>query len=114
MVLFKLDTTWSDTVHSVLFCLTQLGRSAAEAAAAEFWRTIFFFFSREYFHDLPGKSEAEDLGGLRFLMLSFTVVYSFSFDSYFSHQFNLFFPKDGPPQILRGAPVVVPGKATTP
>ena len=27
---------------------------------------------------------------------------------------NFVLPKDGPPQILHGAPVVVPGKATTP
>ena len=60
--------------YTAYFCLTQFGRSAAEAAAAEFWRTISFF-SRDYFLVLPGKSEAEYLGGLRFLMLSFTKIF---------------------------------------
>ena len=67
-----------------------------DEVAAGSWRTIFF---RNYFW----WNEATDLGGWGWWFLCDSLL---NFSEFSSFLLYFFLPRDGPPQILRGAPVV--------
>ena len=107
---FWIETrSWIDKqILFYTFCsdITPWVRKCLDAAAEFDGRTIF---GTTFFSFVLARLFC-DLGGWDFLDGS---LFSFFF-FLFSYPISFVLPKDGPPQILLGAPVVIPGKAITP